>query len=108
MEKVATAWPLGRDLISGSLPTLPSRMTLLTLFAIEFSGGARISKAFLRRCAGQALRQRGNACGDEGSVRSRVLGALLRFEECSAIKIFECLPELGLGVHYDRTIPGNG
>jgi hypothetical protein len=31
---VATLTPLGKARISGSLPTLPSRITLLTLFAI--------------------------------------------------------------------------
>ena len=34
MEKVATATPLAVALISGSLPTFPRRITLLTLFAI--------------------------------------------------------------------------
>jgi hypothetical protein len=34
MLKLATGKPLGKNLISGSLPTLPTRMTLLMLFAM--------------------------------------------------------------------------
>ena len=35
MEKLATVMPPAVERISGSLPTLPSRMTLLTLFAMK-------------------------------------------------------------------------
>src|ERR1700677_564233 len=34
--RLATGKPLGKNLTSGSLPTLPRRMTLLTLFAMMF------------------------------------------------------------------------
>src|SRR5580658_5836624 len=35
MVRLATAEPLGRNFTSGSLPTLPRRMTLLTLLAMD-------------------------------------------------------------------------
>src|ERR1700677_2127440 len=34
--RLATGKPLGKNLTSGSLPTLPRRMTLLTLFGMTF------------------------------------------------------------------------
>src|SRR5215469_3010799 len=42
------------------------------------------------------------------SVKSHPFGELILFQECSFPKFLICLLELGLCVHYDWPIPGDG
>jgi hypothetical protein len=43
-----------------------------------------------------------------GDLRAFSLTPVYFFQELSFLQLSKCLPQLLLGIHHDRTIPGNG